>query len=137
MLGSSSPCYVDNSEHQQGSHLPLLARDSARHCITGCIHACHSSGAGGTIHIHIWFAGAVNGIAAVAEDATGLADVAEADMLPEDAALDGQAAALTLHGMVRRVARLAGETSWTRYACQTSFPWTKEYFRLTLTEQEA
>ena len=28
----------------------------------------------------------------------------------------GSEAALTLHGMVRRVARLAGETSWTRWS---------------------
>ena len=62
-------------------------------------------------------AGTANGHSAAAEDASGLDDTGDADTHVEDYAPgDGHAAALTLHGMVRRVARLAGETSWTRYA---------------------
>ena len=51
-------------------------------------------------------------------DASLAADMGEADMHSGDE----HAAALTLHGMVRRVARLAGETSWTRYTMRQLAP---------------
>ena len=86
---------------------------------TSPMHASQSSERGGTHTLmRPCAAGAANGHLAAAEHASALEDTGgEADMHVEDPALaDGHAAALTLHGMVRRVARLAGETSWTRCA---------------------
>ena len=52
-----------------------------------------------------------------AEHATAAAEEAEErDAAEDQAAATSQDAALTLHGMVRRVARTAGETSWVRSA---------------------
>ena len=52
-----------------------------------------------------------------AEHATAAAEEAEdRDAAEDQAAAASQDAALTLHGMVRRVARTAGETSWVRSA---------------------
>ena len=59
----------------------------------------------------------VNDASHGADDAEHAASITEVDEEgdQEDEA-GGREAALTLHGMVRRVARLAGETSWTRWS---------------------
>ena len=51
-----------------------------------------------------------------AEHAAAAEEAVKRDAARGHAAAASQDAALTLHGMVRRVARTAGETSWVRSA---------------------
>ena len=51
-----------------------------------------------------------------AEHAAAAKEAENKDAAEDQADSAGQDAALTLHGMVRRVARTAGETSWVRSA---------------------
>ncbi len=104
-------------------HYPLL-KDLGDLQGVGPTHTSQRSQAGGMQTLMLsCVAGADNGHSAVAEHASGLDDTGDADMHIEDPALaDAHVAALTLHGMVRRVARLAGETSWTRCAIH-AVPW--------------